>query len=30
MTKEVEKYGLGVVALQEIRRKEAGSMDMAI
>ncbi|KAL4125993.1 hypothetical protein QTP88_010225 [Uroleucon formosanum] len=28
MIKEVEKYGLGVVALQEIRWKEAGSMDM--
>ncbi|XP_029348373.1 uncharacterized protein LOC100575877 [Acyrthosiphon pisum] len=28
MIKEVEKYGLGVVALQEIRWKEAGSIDM--
>jgi len=28
MIKEVEKYGLGVVDLQEIRWKEAGSIDM--
>jgi len=28
MIKEVEKYGLGIVALQEIRWKEAGSIDM--
>lgn len=28
MIKEVEIYGLGVVALQEIRWKEAGSIDM--
>jgi len=28
MIKEVEKYGLGVVTLQEIRWKEAGSMGM--
>ncbi|XP_015368877.1 PREDICTED: uncharacterized protein LOC107165236 [Diuraphis noxia] len=28
MVKEVEKYDLGVVVLQEIRWKEAGNMDM--
>lgn len=28
MIKEVERYGIGVVALQEIRWKETGSIDI--